>query len=353
MSLQPEVTALNDPPGDSAAASQRPAVLGLLEALDRHGAVQASLKIHRWPVTVGRSLDADLVLDDPHVAPRHLLIDASTEDSVNVHVLETNNGARLGRKRQMRGDRFDWPTAQALSLGRVQLRMRLAEATIAPEMTLPTLAWREALLTSAGVAAALLYLLGQAWLKSSETQKFLQETPALLSTVMLGFAGWIGAWALATKLFSGQLQFWRHARIASIVFVVAGLLEAASHLTAFAFSWENLSRFAYVLTLMVVAAGVCAHLWVVAPSRRQGLAIGVLAALLLGVPAMLATQWMRSQRLSNQLYMTALFPPEWRLVEPVAPKQFLSEAAVIEERLAKRLKRGEDNDSGDDEEDED
>ena len=328
----------------------RPEVLGLLEVLDRHGAVQASLKIHQWPVTVGRGLQADLVLDDPHIAARHLQIDGSAPEGVSAQVLDTSNGARLGRKLQTRGARFDWPSGQTLSLGRLQLRLRLANAAIEPELALPVLAWREVLLTAALVAAALLYLLGQAWLKSSETQKFLQEVPALLGTVVLGFAGWIGAWALATKLFSGQLQFWRHARIAAVVFVVAGLLEAAAQLTAFSFSWENLSRFTYLLTILVVAAGVCAQLWVVAPTRRQGLAAGVLVALLLGLPAMLATQWMRTQRLSNQLYMNVLFPPAWRLAEPVAPKQFLSEAASIEERLAQRLKRGEDNDPEDEDE---
>ena len=351
MSAQQEGTVVSEVPVDGAATVQRPEVLGLLEALDRHGAVHASLKIHQWPVTVGRSLDADLVLDDPHIAARHLQIDALTADSVSAQVLETSNGARLGRKLQTRGSRFDWPSGQTLSLGRLQLRMRLAHAAIEPELALPASAWRETLLTLALLAAALLYLLAQAWLKSHETQKFLQEIPALLSTVMLGLAGWVGAWALATKLFSGQLQFWRHARIASLVFVVAGLLEAVSHLTAFSLSWENLSRFAYVLTILVVAAGVCAHLWVVAPTRRQGLAVGVLAAVLLGLPAMLATQWMRNQRLSNQLYMSVLFPPAWRLAEPVAPKQFLSEAASIEERLAKRLKRGEDDAEEDEDED--
>lgn len=338
---------------DGASPVQRPVVLGLIEALDRHGAVHASLKIRQWPVTVGRSLDADLVLDDPHIAARHLQIDALTSDSVSAQVLETSNGARLGRKLQARGSRFDWPSDQTVSLGRLQLRLRLANAAIEPELTLPEAAWREVLLTAALVTAALLYLLGQAWLKSSETQKFLQEIPTLLSTVMLGFAGWVGAWALATKLFNGQLQFWRHARVAALVFVVAGLLEAATHLTAFSLSWENLSRFAYLLTILVVAAGVGAHLWVVAPTRRQGLAVGVLAAVLLGLPAMLATQWMRNQRLSNQLYMSVLFPPDWRLAEPVAPRQFLSEAASIEERLAQRLKRGEDNDVEGEDEDQD
>ena len=37
--------------------------LGLIEAFDRHGALLARAPITRWPVTVGRALDCDLVLD--------------------------------------------------------------------------------------------------------------------------------------------------------------------------------------------------------------------------------------------------------------------------------------------------
>ena len=73
--------------------------LGLIEAFDRHGALLARAAITRWPVTVGRGLDCDLVLDDPFVAPAHLRIDR-LEDApraVQVEVLHTRNGARLQR----------------------------------------------------------------------------------------------------------------------------------------------------------------------------------------------------------------------------------------------------------------
>ena len=54
--------------------------LGLIEAFDRHGALLARAPITRWPVTVGRALDCDLVLDDPFVAPRHLRIDRAVDE---------------------------------------------------------------------------------------------------------------------------------------------------------------------------------------------------------------------------------------------------------------------------------
>ena len=49
--------------------------LGLLEALDRDGMVRQAWRIERWPVTIGRALDNDVVLTEPHVAPHHATID--------------------------------------------------------------------------------------------------------------------------------------------------------------------------------------------------------------------------------------------------------------------------------------
>ena len=49
--------------------------LALLEALDRDGMVRQAWRIERWPVTIGRALDNDVVLTEPHVAPHHATID--------------------------------------------------------------------------------------------------------------------------------------------------------------------------------------------------------------------------------------------------------------------------------------
>jgi hypothetical protein len=332
-----------------AAPAQRAPVLGLLEALDRHGAVQASLKVTQWPVLVGRALDADLVLDDVHVAARHLQLHPSVSGAVTVELLDTRNGAWLEHRQHRGGEQFEWRAGQPLGLGRLHLRLRLADMPLEAEQPLLKPAWRAASTTVGALALALLLLLGQAWLKSTETQKFLQEIPGLLGTALIAFTGWIGAWALAAKLFSGRLQFWRHARIASLAFVAATLVDAATRTLAFSFSWENLARFGFLAVLLTVAAALCRHLWVVVPTRRQGMAIGVAVAFLVGVPSILGAQWLRSQRLSTQLYMTTILPPDWRVAAAVLPTQFLQEAAGIEQRLAERLKRGADEDQAEDE----
>lgn len=140
--------------------------LGLIEAFDRHGALLARAPITRWPVTVGRALDCDLVLDDPFVAPRHLRIDRAVDEprTVQVEVLETRNGARLQRKQHAQGERFDWPDGTPIDLGHTHLSLRLADAPIAEEQALPQFPWR-----TVGTTAALAVLVLLAWLESLST----------------------------------------------------------------------------------------------------------------------------------------------------------------------------------------
>lgn len=68
--------------------------LGLIEAFDRHGALLARAPITHWPVTVGRAMDCDLVLDDPFVAPKHLRITRTADGHRAVQVEVLGDGAR-------------------------------------------------------------------------------------------------------------------------------------------------------------------------------------------------------------------------------------------------------------------
>ena len=324
---------------DSAQAPQsRSGLLGLLEATDRHGSVQARLPVTHWPVTVGRDLHADLVLDDIHIAGQHLRLAPAAPGHVAVQVLDTGNGVTLGHKHHGRGEVFDWPVGQPLVLGRVHLRLRLADTPVPAEQPLPRLQWRAATGPLGSVALVLLLMLVQVWLKIGETRNIPQELPVVLSGALGVLVVWSGLWALATKIFSGQARFWRHVRIASLAFVAAELMEFMAQVLAFSFSWENVGRFSYLLLVLAAAVGIYRHLVVAAPQSRRGLAMGMALVVLLGLPTMLGTQWLKNKRLSNQLYMAQMFPPGWRLAAPVPVDQFLQEAAGIEKRLATRIK---------------
>ncbi len=323
-------------------------VLALIEELDRRGNVQARLPVTQWPVTVGRDLNADLVLDDAHVAAWHLRLEQSATGCLEVHVLDTRNGATLGTRHYGRDTRFDWIPGQVLTLGRTLLQLRLADTPVADEQTLPQWHWRSAIGSVALVVMAVLLTLGQSWFKSTETTPFLQALPLTVLGFLAGLSFWAGLWALLTKLFSGHPQFWRHVRIACAIVLAAFAVDSVLEVLAFMASWEALTRFENVTTLLVLSLGLFAHMLVVAPKRRRALTLFLGLSLTLGVPSMLGTQWLKNKRLSQQLYMSQLYPPTWRLAAPVPVTQFMQEAASIEQRLAKRLQDKDSDDSGDD-----
>lgn len=314
--------------------------LGLIEAHDRHGALLARAPITRWPVTVGRALDCDLVLDDPFLAPRHLRIDRAADEprTVQVEVLETRNGARLQRKRHAQGERFDWPGGTPIDLGHTHITLRLADAPIADEQALPEFPWR-----TVGTTAALVVLVGAAamassWLESRDSSQYLKSLPSVLLMLLLVMSAWSGLWAVANKMFAGRLQFWRHVRIACTVYLASEALRLAAHLAAFSFSLEALSQFASVLGVLVLAWALYAHLATVLPRRRVGLAWTVAAVVALGVPAWLGAQWLNRMRLTNEMYMSSLFPPSLRMAPAAPVDQLLQDAEALRAKLDRRLK---------------
>ncbi|MGP1630432.1 MAG: FHA domain-containing protein [Giesbergeria sp.] len=323
--------------------------LGLIEAFDRHGALLARAPVTHWPITVGRGLDCDLVLDDPFVAPTHLRIDrpVDTPQLVNVQVLETRNGADLKRKHYGKGEHFDWPDGTSIEIGRSRLSLRLSDTALTSEQALPQFPWRTAAGTAVLVALAVAAALGSLWLQTYDASKYLKSLPGLLLGLIVALGIWSGLWAVANKVFDGRLQFWRHARIACATYLVAEGLQMAAGLTAFAFSWETLSRFAHVLLLLVLAGGLYAHLAAVLPRRRVGLAWMVAALVVLGVPAWLGAQWLDRMRLSDELYMSDLFPPSLRVAPAVPISQFLQETESLRGKLDRRLR---DDGHGDDDE---
>lgn len=327
--------------------------LALLEARDRNGTLLGIVPVTRWPVTVGRGLDNDLVLDDPHLAARHLRIDRltaggdGTGGTVTVEVLDTNNGVSLRRQRHARGDRFEWPAGHDLSIGRLHLVLRLADAPLAAEQPLPRFTWGRAAVTGGAIAAMLALQLGRGWLETDESRRFLQQLPFAVAYLLGAVLLWAGLWALATRIFTGQQHFWRHVRIACVTFVVTQVLMAAAQILGGMFSWELLARFAWIGAVTVGAVGLLAHLLVIAPRRRNLLAGSLAALVLLGVTGLMGSIWLQNKRLSNELYMANLLPPSWRMApaEPVA--DFLQDARGLRARVDARLADADEQNAGD------
>ena len=112
---------------------QRTGTLALLEVLDRDGMVRQAWRIERWPVTIGRALDNDVVLTDPHVAPHHAtidLVDGGDGAPATLVVTAGDDAQRRRRRprahrRRRRAELADAAATSTCTSAAPQLRLRL------------------------------------------------------------------------------------------------------------------------------------------------------------------------------------------------------------------------------------
>lgn len=350
-SLDPHADPLSGSPTDSVIASLSPAVepapeparspAAVVDVLDRDGQVRQSFAVAAWPLRVGRALDNDIVLSDPHVAASHLTL-ARGAAGLAFAVGASRNGLQVGRKRWRDGESGEIALDDdpvELTLGRTRLRVRLPEQPVPAEQPLAsaTPLWKR---MRTIVIAALVLVLGLVFSTYLDTDPdgFGRTVGNMLLTSTVGAAIWCSAWALLSKTFTRQSYFGWHLRVfllASIAILVAGALPA---LLAFSLSWGWITDFAFVGVYAVGGIAFYFHLLAVEPGRRRLLrwvaATGALAAIGL-------TLWFNQQRsdqYGDELYMNHLFPPALRLARPVPTDRFINDLASLKATLDKKAK---------------
>ena len=110
--------------------------LALIELHERDGRIGRVVDVHRWPLSLGRALDNDVVIDDPHVAAHHARLVQGADGTLQLQPLETLNGVRVDGRRAT-GDLALPAGGAELQIGATRLRLRLAGEVLAPELPLP------------------------------------------------------------------------------------------------------------------------------------------------------------------------------------------------------------------------
>jgi hypothetical protein len=226
--------------------------LALIEVVERDGRVRQQLAVTRWPVTIGRALECDLVLDDPHVAARHAVLAPDAEGRLWLEVGDTRNGLRVGRRLLGAGRRVavDALPGEPWQLGHTRLRLRRAGEPLAPErpMVAPAGAWGT-------VAASLLLwalILGEHWIETDPDAGLNVWLPVIVGPPVV-MVLWCAAWALASKLFQHRFEFAAHWALA-VRWLLAMLLgSAVVTQSAAALAWPGLFRLAGPLEAATLA----------------------------------------------------------------------------------------------------
>jgi hypothetical protein len=329
------------------------APLALIDRLDREGHVLHSTPVYHWPFSIGRALDADLVLDDPHVAARHAEL-SEAGGALQLRLGQTLNGAMVGTRHLQSGEQLSLATAQTWRVGDTRLRVRLASDPLAPEVPLARHLALSATTPVAGVwRGVLLYLLlvlavtlGQQWLDNdpgTPASTYLSTTLAMV----VGISGWAMLWALGSKLFQGRLDYLVHLRLAlrySLTYMVA---TAVLPSLAFVTGWVIFSRISDAVGLLIMGLLMWAHLSLILPGHRRGLSLSLvsLCAVAVGLNVWLNEQ--RMGRVFSELYVAALPPPAWRLATTQPTSALIDDARALKHRLEQQAHEDEDEDTPD------
>ncbi|MBS0449020.1 MAG: FHA domain-containing protein [Proteobacteria bacterium] len=324
---------------------------GLVEVIDRDGQARQSFLVTHWPLRIGRALDNDVVLSDPHVAAHHAEIALDAEGPALVVGADAHNAVQVGTRRLQAGDRSllvpHAGDAVDLHIGRTHLRVRIAAFALAAEMPLAAVATLRRRIATIAIAA-LVVLVGLAF------STWLQNDPDTLTRGMSGMlmmavtvtAVWCGAWALLSKTFTRQAHFSWHLRVFLFGVIGLGLVDAIPSLLAFAFSWPWLTDFAFVGTYAIGAAVLYFHLLAVEPARYRMLRWLAIGAAVAGVALTLWLNVQRTDRYGDELYMSHLYPPALRLARPVPTDRFVDGLVDLKptlDKMAKQRDNGEDN----------
>lgn len=313
-----------------------------VEQLTPDGEVLHRSRVAHLPITIGRAYDNDIILDDPHTAAHHAQIELNQLDELIIADLGSYNGITYANTREnffvVGGDNI-------YRLGHTRLRIRTADYKVAAEVTdLTNHRWEGMLPALTGLALLLMTGLLSTWLadlNQGTLSKYLLE---LVS--MFGFAiGWSGIWALFGKLFTGHARFGRHLFIASAGLAFLELWEHLSGLVAYAFSWEALLTFSVHPLIFICAIVLYFHFLTAGNKRPNRLKIYLAAIAILGSAITMTKEYQASNHLSDELYMSRIYPPAVRISRDHSLEEFMADMQKLKEKVDGERKDNPEKDS--------
>jgi hypothetical protein len=347
---------------DAAASAAVP--LALMEVLDRDGRTRQAVPVHAWPLRIGRAIDNDVVLDDPHAAPHHAIVELAADGTAQLRVLPGRNGLRCGRRRLAPGGEplaldslaaagaagaGGAPRPVELTLGQTRLRLRRAGEALEPERELHEARFGHAR-TLALALVLWLWVLAEQAIALDPGSKAADWLPPLLG-VPVALTGWCLVWGLASKLFQHRFEFWPHLAV-----VVPGLLgiELATFVLQWASAlsgWPGFARLVTGVNSAIALVTLWGHARLVLPHQRRALGWAAGAAYVAGAAILLGLNQQRAERWFAELYSAVLPPPALMWHTPTPRDAFVKRAERLKPALDKSTAEAaaEQKDRGDDE----
>nr|ART35558.1 A26 [uncultured bacterium] len=309
----------------------------LVEQIGAHGhpILRQRLEGAGAQCAAGRDLGCDIVVDDEHAAPRHVLLTLLEDGRVKVRDLGTRNGTRIDGNR-LPPDSSAIIEQGEIMVGRTRLRVRTRHTPIGPERVVHRnfLRKHRTLLAAAGVSACIAYGAFLQWLDAPAS---LFRGVTMVALVVLGsLALWTGLWALTTKLNQGSWHVRVHLAIASIGAVSCALAYWLAGLMAFAAQESALVQAGIAAAGAMALAALYMHLREATHyGRRVSLALACVATLVIG-----AIAWIVAIGVDDSDVNRVALGPEVRLgADRIVPNRDIADYLAEVEKLQRAAGR--------------
>lgn len=315
-----------------------------VEQLTPDGEVAHRTKVTQVPIRIGRAYDNDIILDDPHTAAHHAQIELNQLDELIISDLGSYNGITLANTQEQF---FVVDGDHVYRLGHTRLRIRTADYQVAAEVTDSTNhRWEGLLPALTGLSLLIITSLLSIWLADLNQGTFSKYLLELVS--ILGFAlGWSGIWALFSKLLSGHARFGRHLFIVGAGLAFLELWEHFSSMLAYAFSWEFLAIFSPHPVIVICTIVLYFHMLTAGNKRPGRLKLYLAVLALLGSGIIMTTTYQDSNHLSDELYMSQIYPPALRISRDHQLEEFMADMQSLKAQVDEERKDNADKDNSD------
>lgn len=200
----------------------------VVEVLDRGGRVAERVRLAALPAVIGRGYGSDVILDDPFADAAHARLVSDATGALAVEDLGSANGLYEG-EHGARLTRIALAPGATFRVGHTLLRVGTPELAVPPALRderrgsrLHRLVRQRA--TAVGLTLLVVPSLGLEFYLSSTDQPGSTEFAIGALTVLgLGLA-WAGAWALGTRIRSGQGRFLAHLSVTWLWFAATTLV---------------------------------------------------------------------------------------------------------------------------------
>jgi len=300
-----------------------------IEVLSRHREVAARFRFTGGEIRVGRAYDNDVVLDDPYVAPRHLLIRRDASGAFVAEDLGSANGLYIDRG-TIRLPRVALDGEHPIRIGHTLLRVRASSQSVVPERIEAEQRRRWPLLVALGAAILGIEALSL-WLGQVTEPRVARYMEPLL-TLIAAAAGWSTIWALISRIFSAQAHFERHLTIALSGLLVYSVCNEIANFATYSFVSSALSVYKYVGMWSILGAVCFFHLREIGPARLR-LKGGVVAALAVAAIAFQTLSQSDFGGGDRLVYARHLMPPGLRLTPVETEDGFFSAVERLKGKL--------------------